>query len=515
MQAEITVTGFTVNERDDTVQMFEIKRGNDNRTCHNIYWQTSLGISADKATAGADYTAVDSAKCIAAGEVIDVMVDVQQDILVEETEDLLLTVQSSVFIVQVDQVAGHAGVVIVDSPAQGFIEDDDKNITVTIDVPNGNPGDLKVRLTCNVGDVHGDSSPGSTNTDDADTGGNATFLVSDIPDSPALDCVGSMDASAIPAGYEIFTPVNCGDLVADETCTIQVILNRSDYFVDKVYTDGAQGAVTMSLVCNPDTIGPQGAEFETNSPIQVSPGATGQLWVQGYNTGNDGNTECHVEESDLALNYYNVSISSACWGTDPLPPQGTFEGCEFVNAPTRATFEVNKIFSDDAETAVEVSIDCNTGLIPDHTKIITPDMSPWEIKWVIIEFNSGELDCTVTETPVSGYLPHYFASIENEGDLLVFGSASNEPAGSGCHFTDIVGGEEARCEIFNELLDVDVEVIKQWFDEFPEFNNSLRARVFWECSNVRYVTDYYDDGIPIHGNTWTDGDYWRFKHDDY
>ncbi len=292
---------------------------------------------------------------------------------------------------------------------------------------------------------------------------------------------------------------------SDNSCSIYNEQDPVEVVVNKSYTDNSGAAVDITLFCDNAVIaGP--------NPTSASPGNPAVFSVSQFPW--DG-TDCWVTE-ELASDYY---LAQSTCGDEALPGMriepATDQACELVNAPTRATFEVNKIFSDDAETAVEVSIDCTTGLIPDHTKIITPDMSPWEIKWVIIEFNSGELDCTVTETPVSGYLPHYSASIENRGDLLAFGSASRLPVGSGCHFTGIVGGEEARCEIFNELQEVDVEVVKQWFDEFPEFNNSLRARVFWECSNVRYVTDFYRKDFPLHGNTSTVGDYWRFKHDDY
>ena len=417
LQAAITVDGFTVNERDATGTFVINRGGDDGPNPLYIDWTTMDGTGNPPAVQPAnqpgDYTTASSTnQPIYKYSTINVPVTINQDLTPEPVEDLKLSVTPNAGAYKVDEGAGGNG----NPPpweAQGNIEDDDVEITVTIDVQGGGATQARTRLTCNYGTVQGDDAnngpPDSTNTLLANTSGEATFDVTDIPASPALECVGSMDPEEIPDGYYLTVPANCNDLVADEVCIL-------------------------------------------------------------------------------------------------------------ILAPTRTTFAVNKRYSDRSMQPTNVEIDCNTGFIPDFQKVIVPDNTfDWEVKWIIKDFDTGELDCTVSEQIPTGYVPSYYDAILNTADLTSWGQSTSDE--DGCHFTNMVGGEETRCNIWNTLQRVEVEVTKQWFDEHPEFNNSRYTRLNWECTNVRTEQQRFipplNDTLYGHPGLYTADGYLHFVDSDF
>jgi hypothetical protein len=106
---------------------------------------------------------------------------------------------------------------------------------------------------------------------------------------------------------------------------------------------------------------------------------------------------------------------------------------------TRATFEVTKDFSDDNPAEVSVTLNCFTGLPLTQSKDITENGG---VVFVVESFESGQLDCSVTEDEVTGYSASY-----PEGD---------------CEFTGVSDGDPNSCEITNSPTPVEVTVNKVW-----------------------------------------------------
>ncbi|MEJ8567684.1 IPTL-CTERM sorting domain-containing protein [Elongatibacter sediminis] len=106
---------------------------------------------------------------------------------------------------------------------------------------------------------------------------------------------------------------------------------------------------------------------------------------------------------------YAVSSSDCDPGLDDQNTQ-----CNIAFAETRVTFTVQKLFMDGNDnTDVELNISCNTGLPLDQSRTATLKPGPlgspqtYEVEFVVQDFDDGELDCTVWETPVPGYIPSY------------------------------------------------------------------------------------------------------------
>ncbi len=123
-------------------------------------------------------------------------------------------------------------------------------------------------------------------------------------------------------------------------------------------------------------------------------------------------------------------------------------GLAWAQTDTRATFLVKKDFDDDNPAAVEMNISCNTGLPLDQSKMIVEQ--PEYVEFVEVDFDSGTMDCTVTETPVAGYITTYST---NGGDTF-----SSEP----CTFENVEDGDEYTCDVYNEPAPVDLVISKEF-----------------------------------------------------
>jgi hypothetical protein len=138
-------------------------------------------------------------------------------------------------------------------------------------------------------------------------------------------------------------------------------------------------------------------------------------------------------------------VSTDC---DPGMDEDNTE-CLIVFGPTRATFRVTKIFADGNNVdEVEVSIDCNTGLILDQDKDL--EDGEW-VEFVVTSFNEGTMTCTITEDGLAGYAGEY--------DNVSLGNIISD---ENCEYTAVGGLDEHECEITNTPLDVDVDITKEW-----------------------------------------------------
>jgi len=113
---------------------------------------------------------------------------------------------------------------------------------------------------------------------------------------------------------------------------------------------------------------------------------------------------------------------------------------------SRATFDVTKNW-DEAHSgnpaSVSVTLNCFTGLPLTQSQNITHNQG---VVFVVTDFASGDLDCTVTEADVDGYSATY-----NGGD--------------GCEFTSVNDGDADSCQITNTPDPVEVTVYKDWVIE--------------------------------------------------
>ncbi len=173
-------------------------------------------------------------------------------------------------------------------------------------------------------------------------------------------------------------------------------------------------------------------------------------------------TETNLTPGNYTISEQSTSgwklVSSSCADGSPvsnasLEPDENLT-CTFVNMPTRATFAVSKVFSDgDNPSAVTATISCNTGLPLDQSKSITTGQG---VTFVVNDFDSGEMDCTVAEQPgsLAGYTPNYLAS----------GPGSSNDS-TGCHYADVTGGGNFTCVITNHADLVEITIEKRWVIE--------------------------------------------------
>jgi hypothetical protein len=134
-----------------------------------------------------------------------------------------------------------------------------------------------------------------------------------------------------------------------------------------------------------------------------------------------------------------------------------------------ATFEVNKTFNDGNPGDVDVTISCNTGLPLEQTKSISQGDG---VKFVVTDFDDGELDCTITESIPTGYSANYY-------DFTGYNS-------DGCVFEDLPLGAARGCVVENVLDQVSIVVRKIWIDDNPQFNAPNYARADWNCYHSGY-----------------------------
>jgi IPTL-CTERM motif len=112
-------------------------------------------------------------------------------------------------------------------------------------------------------------------------------------------------------------------------------------------------------------------------------------------------------------------------------------GLALAQTTTRATFNVQKDFSDDNTASVSVTLDCFTGLPLTQSQSISESN---DVTFVVESFEDGALDCSVSENDVTGYTASY----------------------DGCEYDDVADGDENECDITNDPDPVEVTVYKDW-----------------------------------------------------
>lgn len=155
---------------------------------------------------------------------------------------------------------------------------------------------------------------------------------------------------------------------------------------------------------------------------------------------------------------------------------GVESGSGPVEGKTRATFAVSKIFSDGNPGEVNVSIDCNTGLVLDQSKSIAAGSG---VEFVVTDFTDGTLNCKITEDLTAGYLPSY-----NNGTV------SNAIS---CNYTGVENGDANQCTITNTPQAVNIEVKKSWVIEGSNNDVNLDYSVYGYCDG-NYIGSQSGEG---------------------
>lgn len=163
------------------------------------------------------------------------------------------------------------------------------------------------------------------------------------------------------------------------------------------------------------------------------------------------------------------------------------QGC-FVGGGETARFAVNKRFMDrNSVSGATFTLSCNTGIPLEQSITVTPIVGAYrdfEVNFVVRDFESGTLDCELSEEPVEGYSASY--SCDGMSACDAGNNSPLDPYFRGpCSFSDVAEGDENICFIRNYVDPVDVDVTKMWIDEHEEFQGPTNAQMAWACVNAR------------------------------
>lgn len=155
-------------------------------------------------------------------------------------------------------------------------------------------------------------------------------------------------------------------------------------------------------------------------------------------------------------------------------------GCGGGSGDDRATFTVQSRFVDHNDvTPVTLDISCNTGLILDQTKTVLPNdglFGSFEVSFVVSDFGSTPLNCTVSQRATHGYSNSYTCLGESE---------CTEPQSiANCSFKDVAAGTDNLCQVQSYPNAVPFTVIKEWLFEAEDLGETDSANIVFECQNV-------------------------------
>jgi hypothetical protein len=273
--------------------------------------------------------------------------------------------------------------------------------TVTKDYSDGNTDPVSVSLTCSDGAV-------TASPLDAAPGAPALFEVTGYDGDPT--CTATED---LPAGYD-GDESDCVDvaLVADGACTIVNTLRSADFTVNKEYNDGNTDPVSVSLTCSDGTV--------TASPLDAAPGSPAIFTVTGY----DATPTCTATE-DVPSGY--DGDASNCENVDLLEPGS----CTITNTLRVAEFTVNKEYTDDNTSPVEVSLACTSGIVTDSPL----DAAPGDPAVFEVTGYDGDPTCSAVEFVPEGYEADLSdctsVALEADGECTIV----NTPIASASFFT--------------------------------------------------------------------------------
>lgn len=165
-----------------------------------------------------------------------------------------------------------------------------------------------------------------------------------------------------------------------------------------------------------------------------------------------------------------------------------------------ARFAVQKRFVDDNNvTPVTLNISCNTGLPLQQSIVVEPNdglNGEYEVAFVVTGFDSGEMNCSITETPPPGYSPAYTCLGESACGV----AQSTED----CTFTGVESGSENLCQVQNYPNPVEFTIVKEWLFQAEELGSVNETEVQLECQGV-FGGDGEASGDSMHWNWHVEG----------
>jgi uncharacterized repeat protein (TIGR01451 family) len=291
-------------------------------------------------------------------------------------------------------------------------------------------------ITCNLGAIA--SGEGATITIVVIPGApglitNTAVVTSDVDDPDPTDNSDSEDTQVDPGAADLAvtktSSVNPGTVDVPFTYTVSVV------------NEGPDDATQVQVL---DTL-PAGLIFGSALPSQGSCSETaGTVTCDLGTVPNQGSATIAIEVTPTAAGTLTNVVTVDSEVDDPDPSDNTFTHVMDVGLGT-ARFVVMKDFTDDNPAQVVVTLTCDTGLPLEQSFSIAEGEV---VAFVVTQFESGTMDCVVTEEVVAGYLPDYFD-----------GTSNND---QGCEYTDIAGAPEFSCQITNTPDAVDVTVDKLW-----------------------------------------------------
>lgn len=238
----------------------------------------------------------------------------------------------------------------------------------------------------------------------------------------------------------------------------------------EVNDEGEDGSVSCSLA--------DGTNFAITSPLGFPAGvpAGGSLTVTVTGTApDDGSTSV---TDTLNCTYFDSATGEG--GVDVSYPLTLQIG-------GGGLFEVTKAYTGGYDGEVTVFLTCDTGLPLQQQFEISPDLP---VFFVVTEFESGAMDCHVTEDSASGFEPTYLASGDSASD-------DDDTQSPGCHFFDVAGGDSNVCAITNSPAPVDVVIEKDWI-----ITGAVGEEVFDYFELTLYCDGEIIDGSSVISDEW-------------
>ena len=335
-------------------------------------------------------------------------------------------------------------------------------------------------------------------------GSASVATLSDAPSAPSggptailpIDGIDSWDARGDSDNYLLLVDVGANNVVTAIGYDAALTTAPNGSWCSEarfVFTDSAEtSGVAISpgfetgAPCDADNLSSGGPIDLVGLGFQPIIGADGLLRIEAYESFDDVADEIDATWSNASAPVVANGFYMIC--EDQAACDAAFGGGE---PDDEARFAVNKNFDDDNEGSVEVTLSCNTGIPLEQTTTIEEGDG---VNFVVGDFNQGELNCEITETPVDGYTTQYFT----DAPVTVEGVATS------CSYEDLEGGQYV-CFIENNLEAVTVTVTKEWVDDNPGFNPFNIADAEWSCDDVAFGADEGDLSFFAEGSL-TDSD---------
>lgn len=193
---------------------------------------------------------------------------------------------------------------------------------------------------------------------------------------------------------------------------------------------------------------------------QLNPGQPGQTLKIHKDTGEALSALDTVEQGFESL---AITVPRGC---DDTPPEGS------------ASFVVQKQYVDgNDETPVTLNISCNGGFIGQESFTVQPNegaFGPMEVRFVVTEFQDGQLDCDIWESEPA----NYSATYQCISDGACTGAADK------CVFENVASDQDNICLVRNYPNPAEITVTPEW--TYGEAEAGLGDEILLElvCTNA-------------------------------